>query len=168
VTAPPRRKNTAGPRPEEHPEPERQRARTARRPRAAGRAGGAQRALTPRSLVLGAVVVLLVVVLAAPVHRYFASRSAVSSAAQQLSDDQRDLSAARSQLAKWADPGYVQQQARERLQYAMPGETVYVVVRPGDKSAIQATSGAGESHGASNTTWNQRLWASVQAAGSAK
>ena len=50
----------------------------------------------------------------------------------------------------------------------MPGETVYVVVRPGDKTAIEATSGDGESRGASNTTWNQRLWASVQAAGSAK
>jgi cell division protein FtsB len=168
VTAPPRRKSTAGRGPEEQRGTARQRLGIAQRARAAERAGMAQRALTPRSLVLGAVIVLLVVVLAAPVHRYFASRSAVSNAAQQLRDDQRDLSAARAQLAKWADPGYVQQQARDRLQYAMPGETVYVVVRPGDKSAIQATSGDGESHGASNTTWNQRLWASVQAAGSAK
>jgi cell division protein FtsB len=168
VTTPPRRGNTGGSRPKRARETARQRAGTAQRARAAERAGAAQRVLTPRSLVLGAVVVLLVVVLAAPVHRYFASRSAVSNAAQQLRNDQRDLTAARAQLAKWADPGYVQQQARDRLQYAMPGETVYVVVRPGDKTAMQATSGEGESHGASKTTWNERLWASVQAAGSAK
>jgi cell division protein FtsB len=167
VTAPPRRKNGGG-RPEQQSDTARRRAGAGHRARAAERAGAAQRALTPRSLVLGAVVVLLVVVLAAPVHRYFASRSAVSSAAQQLRDDQRNLSAARAQLAKWADPGYVQQQARDRLQYAMPGETVYVVVRPGDRTAIQATSGDSESHGANNTTWNQRLWASVRAAGSAR
>ena len=164
MSAPPRRGTAAGRRPAGQRDTARKRAGATQR----SGAGAAQRALTPRSLVLGAVVVLLVVVLAAPVHRYFASRSAVSGAAQQLRDDQRDLAAARAQLAKWADPGYVQQQARDRLQYAMPGETVYVVVRPGDKTAIQATSGDGESRAASNTTWNQRLWASVQAAGSAK
>ena len=113
-------------------------------------------------------VVLLVVVLAAPVHRYLASRSAVSGAAQQLRDDQRDLAAARSSARQLGRPGYVQQQARERLQYAMPGDTVYVVVRPGDRPRSRPRAVTGESRAASNTTWNQRLWASVQAAGSAK
>ena len=41
------------------------------------------------------------------------------------------------QQPAWADPGYIQPQARSRLQFAMPGDTVYVVVHPGQQSAIK-------------------------------
>ncbi len=122
-----------------------------------------RRAVTGRALVLGVLVVLLVVVLASPVSRYFGSRSDVGAAATQLQQDQKQLKALQAQLAKWSDPGYVQQQARARLQWAMPGDTVYVVVGQGQKSEIAKTAGAPRST-TSGPTWNQRLWASVQAA----
>jgi cell division protein FtsB len=80
--------------------------------------------ITGRALVLGAVLIVLVVVLASPLHRYLASRGDVNQAAQQLHDDQSQLSSLKAQQAQWADPGYIQQQARARLQYALPGDTV--------------------------------------------
>jgi cell division protein FtsB len=120
--------------------------------------------ITGRALVLGGVVVLLVVLLASPLHRFLASRSDVSSAAQQLRDDQRELARLRHQKALWDDPGYIQQQARARLQFAMPGDTVYVVVDKGAKSDIEKTSGKTPSTGKRGKTWNERLWDSVQAA----
>ena len=46
------------------------------------RRGGRRRGITGRALVLGAVLILLVVVLASPVHRYLATRSALSQAEQ--------------------------------------------------------------------------------------
>ncbi|MDP9093125.1 MAG: septum formation initiator family protein [Actinomycetota bacterium] len=123
-----------------------------------------RRAITGRALVLGTLVVLLLVLLASPLHRYFGSRSDVSHAAQQLRDDQSQLATLQQQQRQWSDPGYIQQQARLGLLYAMPGDTVYVVVNPGQKSDIEKSAGKAPANQAS--TWNQRLWHSVQAAGS--
>jgi cell division protein FtsB len=119
--------------------------------------------LTGRALVLGGVVVLLVVLLAAPIHRYLGSRSDVNRAAQQLRDDQRQLAQLRHQQALWSDPGYIQQQARARLQYAMPGDTVYVVVHKGQTSDIAKTAGARAAQ-AGRAAWNVRLMDSLRAA----
>ena len=68
------------------------------------------------------------------------------------------------QKVQWGDPGFIQQQARERLQYAMPGDTTYVVVDKGQKTQIQRSSGTGVSHSARGGAWNTRLWDSVRAA----
>jgi cell division protein FtsB len=122
-----------------------------------------RRAVTGRALVLGALVVVLLVLLASPLHRYFNSRSDVGHAAQQLHDDQKQLADLQAQQRRWSDPGYVQQQARSRLMYAMPGDTVYVVVNPGQKSDIEKTATTPASKDVA--TWNQKLWQSVQAAG---
>jgi cell division protein FtsB len=122
-----------------------------------------RRAVTGRALVLGALVVVLLVLLASPLHRYFASRSDVSHAAAQLHADQQQLAELQQQQKLWSDPGYVQEQARQRLQYAMPGDTVYVVVHPGQHSGVDAQQQV--SVEAQQPTWNQKLWHSVQVAG---
>jgi cell division protein FtsB len=122
-----------------------------------------RRAITGRALVLGAVVVLLLVLLASPLNRYFASRSDVGHAAIQLRQDQQALQQLQAQQKLWSDPGYVQQQARQRLMYAMPGDTVYVVVNRGEKSDIEKSAGTVQAAPAGS--WNQRLWRSVQVAG---
>jgi hypothetical protein len=45
----------------------------------------------------------------------------------------------------------------------MPGDVVYVVVRPGERSDIETTSGVvAAKH---PVGWNQKLWQSVQVAG---
>jgi cell division protein FtsB len=120
--------------------------------------------LTGRALVLGAIVVLLVVLLASPIHRYLASRGDVSSTAAQLQHDQTRLKELKAEQLRYGDPGYIQQQARVTLQYAMPGDTVYTVVGQGHKSDLAATSGK-PARTAAGTAWNDRLWASVRAAG---
>jgi cell division protein FtsB len=126
-----------------------------------GGGDGARRpVLTGRALALGGVVVLLVVLLASPVNRYLSSRHALSGAAQQLQHDRQQLAELKQQKARWADPGYIAQQARTRLQYAMPGDTVYVVVGKGQSSGIEDTSGA-HATPAPGTGWNTRLMDSV-------
>ena len=110
--------------------------------------------------MLGAVVVLMLVLLASPLHRYFGSRGDVSSAAQQLRKDTATLHRLQHQQKQWGDPGYVEQQARARLQYAMPGDTVYVVVDHGAKSDLQKTvRTVSATH--DDGTWNTKLWGSV-------
>lgn len=124
-----------------------------------------RRAITGRALVLGTLVVLLVVLLASPLHRYFASRSDVAHASQQLRSDQQQLAELTKQLQRWGDPGFIQQQARVRLQYAMPGDTVYIVTGAGQQSDITKTNVKQDSTKAA-PTWNQRLWETVQKADS--
>jgi cell division protein FtsB len=119
--------------------------------------------LTGRALALGAVVLLLVVLLAAPINRYLTSRREISRAAQQLRDDRQQLGDLARQKARWSDPGYIQRQARIRLQYAMPGDTVYVVVNKGQRSDIEKTSGT-DLAGPAGPGWNTRLMDSVRAA----
>lgn len=126
-------------------------------------AANARPVLTGRALVLGGIVVLLIVLLAAPIQRYLSSRSDINGAAQQLHDDRARLAQLTEQKALWSDPGYIQQQARTRLQYAMPGDTVYVVVDKGQKSDIEA-SGGPRSRPAAGPGWNGRLMDSVRAA----
>jgi cell division protein FtsB len=127
-----------------------------------------RRGITGRALVLGAVLILLVVVLAAPVHRYLATRSALTQALRERQANQAELAQLEQLVAEWNDPAYVAQQARARLQFAMPGDTVYVVVPPNVKPASSpparrdsaATRVPGDS-------WNERLWGSVRTADSA-
>jgi cell division protein FtsB len=126
-----------------------------------------RRAVTGRAIVLGTLVVLLIVLLASPLNRYFASRSALNGAAQQYQQDQQKLGELKTQIAKWSDPGYIERQARTRLQYAMPGDTVYVVVDRGQQNDIAKTAGAVAAHDDA-TSWNSKLWQSVTRADAAK
>ena len=119
--------------------------------------------LTGRALVLGGVVLLLIVLLAAPVNRYLTSRHEVGRAAQQLREHRKELTELTKQQQRWGDPGYIQQQARIRLQYAMPGDTVYVVVDKGQSSDIERTSGGGVA-APPGPSWNARLMDSLHTA----
>ena len=126
-----------------------------------------RRAITGRALVLGTVVILLLVLLASPLNRYFGSRGALGDTSRQLKDDRARLSQLQQQLNQWSDPGYVQQQARKRLQYAMPGDTVYVVVDRGQKNDIVKTSGSAADRN-DQQGWNTKLWDSVTRADAAR
>ena len=68
-------------------------ARTRRRP-----------AVTGRALVLGTVVILLLVLLASPINRYFSSRGDVNSAAQQLQQDRARLQQLQAQQQEVGEP----------------------------------------------------------------
>jgi cell division protein FtsB len=128
---------------------------------------GRRRGITGRALVLGAVLILLAIVLAPPLHRYLAASGAFQQAERQRSEDQRQLAGLRQQLAQWNDPAYIEQQARDRLQYAMPGDTIYVVIRPGEKTGVGGQQQrATEAVQIPGGTWNERLWGSVLTADS--
>ncbi len=114
--------------------------------------------------MLGGIVVLLVVLLASPIQRYLGSRSEVGNAAGKLHADRTQLAQLRAEKAQLSDPGYIQRQARTRLQFAMPGDTVYVVVDKGQRSDIERSAGT-ISKQATGRGWNTRLWDSVRAAG---
>jgi cell division protein FtsB len=124
-----------------------------------------RRPVTGRALILGAVVVLLVVILAAPLHRFLAARSAVAQSELQKRDGEKQLGQLQDLEQKLNDPAYIADQARVRLQYALPGDTVYQVVQPGAQSKIDTSTGKSTTVvTVPGDTWNRRLWGSVESA----
>jgi cell division protein FtsB len=124
-----------------------------------------RRPITGRALILGAVLVLLVVLLAAPLHRFLTARSALAQSVSARDNGQRDLKQLQQLNAELSDPAYIESQARSRLQYAMPGDTVYQIVEPGQQSGINTSEGKNTtSTTIAGNTWNQRLWGSLESA----
>ena len=107
-------------------------ARRARR--AAPRASPAGRSCSARC------VVLLLVVLASPLNRYLGSRSALERRrAAAAARPARGWPSCSSSSTLWATPATSSSRPAQRLQYAMPGDTVYVVVDHGQKTDIDKT-----------------------------
>ncbi len=83
--------------------------------------------LTGRAVLLGALVLLLLLTLAGPVRSYVAGRQELAELAaesQALTLRQEQLEA---ELARQSDPAYLAQQARERLNYVLPGDRLIVI-----------------------------------------
>jgi cell division protein FtsB len=119
--------------------------------------------LTGRAAVLGLVVCALVLSLAYPAKEFLAQRGEIGRLRDEQRQAQARVSALEERKRQLADPAYVRAQARARLHYVLPGETVYVVVPP---------SGSGTGDGATpdvpevsqDGSWYGRLWGTVRAA----
>lgn len=133
--------------------------------RAAGRGPVAPRRnrLTGRAAVLALVVCALVVALAYPMRQYIAQRSAIADQRRQAQETERRVKELREEKARWQDPAYVRSQARQRLNYVMPGETGFTVVQPG--STAQRSADEADRHEASGAAarraWYANLWDGV-------
>ncbi|MFJ6212674.1 septum formation initiator family protein [Streptomyces sp. NPDC092296] len=117
---------------------------------------------TGRAAVLALVLCSLIAALAYPTRQFIAQRADIAAqraAAEQARTRVQEL---RREKARWQDPAFVRAQARERLHYAMPGDTPYVAVdpaagRPGDPDDAAA-------RGTSRQPWYTSVWESVDAA----
>lgn len=119
--------------------------------------------LTGRAAVLGLVVCALVLSLAYPAKEFLAQRGEIGRLQQEQREAQARVAALEERKRQLDDPAYVRAQARERLYFVLPGETVYVVVPPAGSGA-----GAGTKPEAAGVTedgsWYGRLWGTVRTA----
>ena len=79
--------------------------------------------LTGRAVVLILVAAALVMSLAFPIREYLAQRAAIAAAEQRAAMLEERVEGLQGQVDRWRDDDFVEQQARERLHYVMPGET---------------------------------------------
>jgi len=119
--------------------------------------------LTGRAAVLGLVVCALVLSLAYPAKEFLAQRGEIG----RLQDEQRQaqarVSALEERKRQLADPAYVQAQARARLHYVLPGETIYVVVPPAG-SGVDSGAKPEAPEVSEDGAWYGRLWGTVRTA----
>ena len=113
--------------------------------------------------MLGLVVCALVLSLAYPAKDFLAQRGEIGRLQQQQRDAQARVTALAERKRQLSDPAYVRAQARKRLHFVLPGETVYVVVAPSGGSP--AGGPAPEAPVVSpDSSWYGRLWGTVRAA----
>jgi hypothetical protein len=113
------------------------------------------------------VLVAVTIMLAPTVRVFFSQRAEIQSIQADIAAKQSDQANLKSQITRWQDPAYIQQQARDRINMVMPGETSYWVFGDaGSSTAPSGTSGSsGSGSSSSGASWTQALWDAVRRAG---
>ncbi|MFD1833450.1 septum formation initiator family protein [Brachybacterium rhamnosum] len=119
--------------------------------------------ITRRTLVLVTLVVVALAALVPTINSYVAQRQQLAALHEQVSQQQDEVDELQSEVDRWQDPAFVAAQARERLLFAMPGETQYRLTDTSgrdvplteDEKAVEA-SASGE--------WFSTLWDSLEGA----
>lgn len=85
------------------------------------------RKIPVRILALLFTCVIAVIILAGPLQDFFAQQEEKRVLNAQLAESKAELESLQQQVDLWNDPSYVQAQARKRLGFVMPGQTLYYV-----------------------------------------
>ncbi len=142
----------------------RQGRRRTRRPARTATTAGRTPLVTGRAVLLGVLVLVLLLTLAGPVRSFVAGRQALAELAaenQALSLRQQQLQA---QLDRQSDPAYVVQQARERLNFVLPGDRVVVVGDGTVTEGEQPAQAPGTTPDTEQLPWYEGLLESVDTA----
>ena len=114
--------------------------------------------LTGRAALLALVVCSLVVALAYPMRQYVSQRSEIADQRRQAEQARDQVKRLREQRARWHDPAYVEQRAREHLHFVRPGETGYTV-RDGSGDPPRR-----DDRRPADRAWYENLWDGVDSA----
>jgi cell division protein FtsB len=114
-----------------------------------------------RLLALALVLVAVIVLLVPSVSNYLRQQGEVAALRDQIAAQQQAQEQHRADLARWDDPAYIKQQARERIFLVMPGEKRYLVK---GGTGIEEASGAGSAQQPEDLPWVDSLWDSVSRA----
>ncbi|GAB3521327.1 FtsB family cell division protein [Arthrobacter monumenti] len=116
-----------------------------------------------RLLALGVVLVTITVLLAPTVKTYLEQRAEINALQDEIAVQQDERAELKHQLARWEDPAYIKQQARNRLFLVMPGETRYLVM--GADGAQDASNVPASPEGDEDVPWVDALFESIKRSG---
>jgi len=118
-----------------------------------------------RWVVLGAVALVLLVTLVPTARSVLAQRAQIAALEAQIAEQERDVAQLQAETAKWQDPAYVEQQARERLKFVKPGDRSYTVIDPQDaaRPTVQGVAVAAP-RTVGGAPWYGQVWQSIELA----
>lgn len=105
------------------------------------------RSFSGRLLVLGLAMGVVTLLLAPNVHTYLEQRAEISALREDIAAREAQQGIYKSELARWDDPAYIKQQARDRVSMLMPGETGYWVYGAEELSAAEEGTVLGSGNG---------------------
>ncbi|MDH6123096.1 septum formation initiator family protein [Kitasatospora sp. GP82] len=122
---------------------------------------------TSRATVLVLVLCSLVAILAYPTRQFIAQRSEINGQRAKAQRAAQQVEKLRKERARWQDPVFVKAQARERLHYALPGETPFVSIDPSPPAAQPSAGAVAAGQAArAGVPWYTSVWSSVALADS--
>jgi cell division protein FtsB len=83
---------------------------------------------TNRAAILVVVFAVLVISYASSMRAYLTQRSQINDLNVQIARAETNIKALQREKDRWRDPAFVEQQARSRLGWVLPGETAYQVL----------------------------------------
>ncbi|WP_188939761.1 septum formation initiator family protein [Nakamurella endophytica] len=113
--------------------------------------------LARQILVLGLVLSAVALVLAFPLRTYLSGRADLNDAVRTEQTLQQRLDDLALRKAALQDPDYIRAEARRRLQYVSPGDTVYVIAAP----APAPVSAGTPRPAAPARPWYSQMWTSL-------
>ncbi|MDN4644664.1 FtsB family cell division protein [Arthrobacter sp. PsM3] len=121
------------------------------------------KAFSGRMLALFVVMIAITIMLAPTVKIFFEKRAEIAALQADISAKKSQQSDLRLQVSRWQDPNYVKQQARDRINMVMPGETGYWVFGSDlPAGASSGAAGAGSAQDPAELPWVDSLWDSVR------
>ena len=121
--------------------------------------------MTARAGVLVLVLLVLVISYASSLRAWLQQRAEIEAARSDIARMQASVNELEREKQRWEDPAYVQQQARERFGWVLPGEVGYRVI-DADGTTLGAPAPpailAGEPPA---DDWYDDVWGSIREAG---
>ena len=121
------------------------------------------KAFSGRMLALAVVMVAITIMLAPTVKIFIDKRAEIAALESDIADSKATQDNLKRQVSRWQDPNYVKQQARDRINMVMPGETGYWVFGsdlPAGASGSQPS--AAETQDPADVPWMDSLWESIR------
>lgn len=122
------------------------------------------KAFSGRMLALAVVMIAITIMLAPTVKIFFDKRAELAALSADIAARQAEQDGLRQQISRWQDPNYVKQQARDRINMVMPGESGYWVfgsdLPAGTSSSLTATA----AQDPADLPWVDSLWESIRRA----
>jgi cell division protein FtsB len=118
-----------------------------------------------RGTILLSILVVLAVTLAPTARSLLRQRGEIAALQDKVVQQQQSVADLQREQARWADPAYVEQQARERLKFVKVGDRSYSVIDPATEapkppdSAVVAAPQAD-----ANAPWYGQVWQSMRLA----
>ena len=82
-------------------------------------------------MIVGALV-LLAIIVGPTLKAYIGQKQQISALREQVTAQEKVVDELKAEQARWQDPAYVEQQARQRLKFVKVGEKAYTVLDPED------------------------------------
>ena len=114
-----------------------------------------------RSLVIGSVALLLAILLGPTLKNYLDQRGQIAALQDRVAAQEADVAVLEHEKSLWANPEYVEQQARKRLKFVHVGEKAYSIIDAEPAAADAARAKAADD---SNHPWYGQLWESAKLA----
>ncbi|GAA3276227.1 septum formation initiator family protein [Paenarthrobacter aurescens] len=121
------------------------------------------KAFSGRMLALAVVMIAITILLAPTVKIFLEKRAEISALEAEIAGRKAEQAELNKQLSRWQDPNYVKQQARDRINMVMPGETGYWVFGGEEAAGTPGgRTGSGSSANPENLPWVDALWESIR------